>query len=100
MVEADPIDDALAPLMAHLDQKDLRVVSLDSKNGILANGAIDKGGADATRTLTATERALDIEVQDHVVACHGYASHKARGLGFDDLRHEVSSVSKHYQIGG
>ncbi len=80
MVEAGPVDDALTPLMAHLDQKDFRVVSLDSKNGILANRAIDKGVADATRELTAAGRALDIEVQDHVVAHDGYTSDRERGL--------------------
>lgn len=39
-------------MVAHLDLVNFRAISLGSKNGILANGAIDKGGADVTRELT------------------------------------------------
>ena len=47
MVEAGPVDNALTPLMAHPDQEESRVVSLGAENGILANGVIATGGANA-----------------------------------------------------
>ena len=86
--------------MVQLDQENTRAISFGSKNGILANGAIARGGANATHELTGAGRALDIETQAHVVARDGFTSLKGRSLGFDDLRREASSAGKRYQIGG
>lgn len=59
MVEAGPVDDALTPLMAHLDQEDLRIIWLDSTCGILANGVIAKGGAKPLPPVSVTK--LEVE---------------------------------------
>ena len=60
-------------MVAHLDLVNFRAISLGSKNGILARGAIAKGGADVTRELTAAWRAVDSKTQACAGARDGFA---------------------------
>lgn len=59
MVEAGPVGNVLTPWIAHPDQEDFRLILLDSKCGILANGVIAKGGAKPLPPVSVTK--LEVE---------------------------------------